>query len=68
MEECNGKRVYRSIKEAKRVRNTRGHATGGLRVYYCKWCHGFHLTKMQRARSDTFMTHHTHGRKSKVKM
>ncbi len=68
MQECNGKRIYRSVHEAKRVRNARGHAVKNLRVYYCKWCYGFHLTKMMRDTSDTHRTHTKHGRKSKVKM
>ena len=43
-----GKRQYRSLKEAKRVRNIRGKDTGYLRVYECPACHYYHLTHERR--------------------
>jgi DNA-directed RNA polymerase subunit RPC12/RpoP len=45
MEQCGGKRCYRSEKEAIRIRNLREHNTSKLRVYQCPDCWYWHLTK-----------------------
>lgn len=39
-----GKNQYKSVKEAKRIRNIRAHERGYLRVYQCPKCHYYHLT------------------------
>jgi hypothetical protein len=44
MEDCNGKRTYRSETEAKRIRNIREKDVSHMRVYQCPFCWGWHLT------------------------
>lgn len=42
---CNGKQIYRSEKESKRIRNGREkYGASNLRIYECPDCHGYHLT------------------------
>lgn len=36
--------MYRSRKEAERIRNRREHHVSKLRVYQCNVCYGWHLT------------------------
>lgn len=49
MKECrSGKKQYKSLKEAKRVRNIRSKDTGFLRVYECPTCFYYHLTHERR--------------------
>lgn len=50
---CNGKRRYASETEAKHVRNVREHGSSELRIYFCDWCFGYHLTKMWKEKQRT---------------
>jgi len=44
-----GKKIYRSERQAKQVRNLREKDARELRVYFCKGCPGWHLTKKFKA-------------------
>lgn len=45
---CGGKNKYNSQNEAERMKESIGRKRGkDLRIYFCKMCHTYHLTKKQ---------------------
>jgi hypothetical protein len=45
---CDGKYIYASQHEAKKVRRFREHHSPKLRIYKCPKCFGYHLSKQKK--------------------